>query len=423
MKKLFSKLYSPTGKTVSLLALSSLVGSVTAIISGLLVASWLLPERLGLFNAFSIFTSYIILAQIGIPSGLSRQFTFYSGQKNEVLAESLASTARFFSVILSAASLFLCGIASIYFFVIGNQDFAAGAIVIGITAAQTLYITKYIKVLYRSNNHFTKLAYIKFINTGVNLISILLVYKFLFYGLCLRAIIIALVDWYFSEKWKPLDVPMRWDKNHFKELLKIGLPIFSVASIFGLWPTFQRTIVLSLLGTKGLGLFALAIVVQNMLNTVNSTISTVSFPKMSHALGEGKKIKNILKIPLKLSFVALGIYTLILLVGWPLLPIVVKFALPKYILGVEAAQWMLLVAFVSSFAVFSNIYMVIKTNHHRLISYSLGMLVWLGFLLAHDISDITDLVIFSKALFAGMIAITIVDGIFLTYYIKSSRYN
>lgn len=421
MKKLFDKLFSPTGKTVSLVASASLVNSLIAIVSGLLVASWLLPERLGLFNAFSIFTSYIILAQIGIPSGLSRQLAFYFGQKKESLAESIASTARYFTAILSGGSLIICGLVSIYFFSIQNIEFAAGAIVIGITTAQSLYVSKYLKVLYRANNHFTKLAHITFINAGINLISIFLVYKFLFYGLCLRAILIALVDWYFSEKWKPLDVPMEWKKSNFKELLKTGLPMFSVSSIYGLWPTFQRTIVLSILGTKGLGLFALAIVVQNMLNTVNSTISTVSFPKMSHALGEGKNVREILKIPFKLSFFALGIYTLVLIVGWPLLPVIVKYALPNYVMGIEAAQWMLLVAFVSSFAVFSNIYMVIKTNHHRLISYSVGILVWLGYLFTEDINEMCDLVVFSKALLAGMIAIALVDGLFLTYYIRSNK--
>jgi O-antigen/teichoic acid export membrane protein len=420
-KKIVSKLFSPTGKTVSLVALASLMNSVIALVSGLLVASWLLPERLGLFNAFSIFTSYIILAQVGIPSGLSRQLAFYFGQQKENLAKSLASTARLFSVILSGGSLIICGLVSIYFFIIGNNDFAAGAIVIGITTAQTFYVTKYLKVLYRSNNHFTKLAHITFINSAVNLVSILLVYKFLFYGLCLRAILLALVDWYLSEKWKPLDVPLQWKKSNFKELLKRGLPMFSVSSIYGLWPTFQRTIVLSFLGTQGLGLFSLAIVVQNLLNTVNATINTVSFPKMSHALGEGKNIKEILKIPLNLSFFAFGIYTLILIVGWPLLPVVVKYALPNYVLGIEAAQWMLLVALVSSFSVFSNIYMVIKTNHHRLISYCFGILVWSVFLLIEGIGEMSDLVVFSKALLAGSIAITLIDGLFLTYYIRSNK--
>lgn len=418
---LFQKIFSPTGRAVSLVASASFVNSIVGIISGLLVARWLLPERLGLFNAFSIFTSYIILAQIGIPGGLSRQLAFYFGQKKEFLAESIASTARFFTAILSGAGLIFCGIASVYFFFIDNIDFAAGAIVIGITTAQSLYVTKYLKVLYRANNHFTKLAYISFINAGVNLISILFVYKYLFYGLCLRAILLALVDWSFSEKWKPLDVPMHWKKEEFKELLKIGLPIFSVASIFGLWPTFQRTIILSMLGTKGLGLFALSIVLQNMLNSVNTTINTISFPKMAHALGEGRRVKEILKIPFKLSFVAFGIYGLTLVIGWPLLPVVVKYALPNYVRGVEAAQWMLLVALVSSFAVFSNIYMVIKTNHHRLVSYSIGIVVWLIYLFAQDISKIDDLAVFSKALLAGMAAIALVDGLFISYYIRSDK--
>jgi len=419
-----SKIKMSSGnKTIALVTSSNLISNVVAIISGLIVASWMLPEDLGLFNALSIFSSYIILLQLGMPSGLSRELPFNFGQENLEHAHDLAATAKYFMIALALGILLLCIIPAIYFFFIEKYDYALGSLVVGITSAQTFYSTKYLKILYRADNHFNKLARISLISTFVNLISLVLVYEYLFYGLCLRAIILVGVDWYFTEKWKPLNVEAKFCWKNFKELSRVGMPIYFVANIYGLWPTFQRTIVLSMLGTKGLGIYALANIVQNMLGTFNNTIASISFPKMSLAFGQGKSIVEVFKIPAKLTMVSILIYTLILIVGWPLLPKIVALLLPNYIEGVEAAQWMFVVAVVSSLGIFSNIYMVIKKNHHRLISYSIGMTVWISYIMIHSISSVADLVVFSKALLYGYIAVTISDAFFYYSYFKDIKWR
>lgn len=421
MRQFFTKKVSSGNKTIALVTVSNLVSNVVAIVSGLIIARWMLPEELGLFNALSIFSSYIILIQLGIPSGFSRELPFYFGQGKEEYAHNLAATAKYFMVVLSIGILLLCLIPAVYFLFTCDYDYSLGAIVIGITSAQTFYSTKYLKLLYRADNHFNQLANITLINTLVNLLSIVLVYYFLFYGLCLRAILLVLVDWYFTEKWKPIQVNAKFNWDHFKELSRVGIPIYFVANIYGLWPTFQRTMVLSMLGTKGLGIYALANIVQNMLSTFNSAISSISFPKMSMAYGQGKTRKQVLKMPFKLVIVSILIYSVTLLIGWPLLPKVVAVVLPNYMEGVAASQWMFVVALVSSLSVFSNIYMVFKKNHHRLISYSFGMLVWFLFIISHSITSVADLVVFSKALLLGYIAVNLCDGCFYYYYIKHDK--
>ena len=416
MKKLYTK-----NKSVALVTLASLLDSFVSIISGLLIARWLLPEDLGMFNALSIFTSYIILAQIGIPSGLSRELPFNFGQKKEAYAIKLAGTSKYFMILISFIILGICSLLSIYYLIVANYQYAVGVFVIGVTSAQAFYVTKYLKILYRSDNHFKQLAKIDFINTFVNLLSVYLVYKYLFYGLCLRTIILAIVDYYFTDKWKPLQTKAKFDWEDFKVLSRVGMPIYFVANIYGLWPTFQRTMILSMLGTKGLGIYALANIVQGMLSVFNNSISSISFPKMSLAYGQGKSIMQVLKIPAKLVLVSLAIYSLILVVGWILLPPIVAFFLPNYMAGVEAAQWMFAVALVSSLGIFANIYMVIKKNHHRLISYSVGIGVWLLYILLNPVTTINNLVTFSQALLLGMITVSIVDFCFYFSYWKNEN--
>lgn len=413
------KFLASGNKTLAFVTFANLTNSVIAIVTGLIVARWMIPEELGVFNSFSIFTSYIILAQLGIPSGLSRELPFYFGKNEPGKAQEFASTAKYFLLLISVIVFSICFFASIYFFICNNFTYALGALVVGATSFQGIYISKYLKVLYRSEKHFYFLSKINFINSIVNLISLILVYKFLFYGLCFRALLIVLVDWYFTNKWKPLVAKASFNWSNFKELSKVGMPMYIVSNIYSLWPTFQRTYVLSVLGVKGLGIYALANVVQNMLSTFNNTISSMSFPQMSKAYGEGKKIKEIMLIPLKPFLISIVVYSLMLIIGWSLLPQVVDWLLPNYIDGVPAAQWMFVVALISSFGVFSNIFMVIKKNHHRLVGFSVGLLVWFIYLSFHAINGIEDLFVFSQSIIVGLLCITISDFIFYFRYIRN----
>lgn len=405
-------------KTLAFVSFANLTNSVIAIVSGLIVARWLLPEELGVYNAFSIFTSYIILAQIGIPSGLSRELPFYFGKNEPDKALEFASTSKYFLLLISIIVFCFCSLVSIYFFFTQNYPYAIGGLVIGVTSFQGIYVSKYLKVLYRSENHFFNLAKIDLINSLINLISVFLVYKYLFYGLFIRAIVIALVDWYFTNKWKPITAKASFKWKNFKALSRVGMPIYFVANIYGLWPTFQRTFVLSVLGAKGLGLYALANIVQGMLSTFNNAISSMSFPLMSKAYGEGKKLKDIMLIPFKPFLISFGVYTILLFVGWSLLPYVVEFLLPNYVEGIHAAQWMFVVALVSAFGVFSNIFMVVQKNHHRLVGFTLGILAWFVYLRSQSIQDISDLVVFSQAVLVGLVFITVSDFVFYFLYLK-----
>ena len=104
-----------TGNMILFTSGASLIGNVLTMISGLLVARWMLPEELGYFNSFSILTSYIILVQLGIPSGLSRELPFYMGKGQRKDVEELAATAQFFGSFIGVL-VFICSVIAALFF-------------------------------------------------------------------------------------------------------------------------------------------------------------------------------------------------------------------------------------------------------------------------------------------------------------------
>lgn len=365
------------GRVMALTSISGLISNFLTIVSGLLVARWLLPQQLGLFNGFSIVISYIILVQLGIPSGLSRDYPYYLGQSKKERSFELAAVASYWSLLIGIVVLVVTAIISVYFLVVKNYQFAAGVITIGISCFQTFYVTKYLRILFRSNNDFNKLALINISVAVVSFLSIFFVKEFGFYGLCLRTIAIAFFDFGISWKFKPVSITPRWSRIDFVSLLKVGMPIYWVANIFSLWPIVQRTLVVFMGGTKALGLYGLALMVENGMNIISSSIGSVAFPKMSLAWGKTHRFKDLIDIVLKPVMAGFLLNAAVVVAGWFILPYFIKFLLPNFVDGTMAAQWSLLVGLLSIFNVFSNIYMVVQKNMYRLTSYLTGFSIWL----------------------------------------------
>lgn len=403
-------------KAILLVTISNVVSNVLTIISGLLVARWMLPAELGVFNSFSILTSYIILVQMGIPSGLSRQFPFYMGMNSEDKATDMASVSATWSISLGTITLLIAGGVGVWLFWAGQYEYAAGACVVGITSFEGFFVTKHLKILYRSNNDFAKLSRITLAIGFVSFASIVLVSLYGFYGLCLRTLIVFIFNLILTLVWLPVRLQFSWNRETFKELFRVGMPIYTVANIYSLWPVIQRTWVLYSGGAQALGLFGLALIVESSLGVLTTSISGVVFPKMSLAWGQGCSVRDLLKIVVRPAIAGFLICLFVAVVGWWLLPYFVELLLPNYQDGLDAARVSLLVGSVAVLSVFSNVYMIVQRNRHRLISYVTGFVVWAISLVILLETRGFELIHFPLAMLVAYAGIYAVDFYFLRRY-------
>lgn len=362
---------------IAYLSFSNLISNVITIISGLFVAKWLLPSELGFFNGFALFSSYIILLQMGVPSALGREYPLFISKNDAQKAKTIAEVSHCYQLFLSLLILFISAIIAAYFVILGDYEYASGTIVVGITSFEVLYVGKYLQILYRSHNYFNKLSLINVLTSIGGGVSIFFVWKYGFYGLCIRSCIIFLINFYFTLLWKPVRIDLKWDWVVLKELLKVGMPIFWVSNLYSMWPNIQRTFVLTFFGTNALGLYALSTIVQSSMSIITNSLSTIVFPRMVVAYGEGKSIKDILHNHTKFIFGTFFINSTFCLLGWFLLPILVELFIPNYYEGISAARWMLLVGLFDVFGVYSNIYMVINKSFDRMISFLFGIIIWI----------------------------------------------
>lgn len=392
------------------LSSSSIISTGLNVVSGLFVTKWMMPEELGSFNSFTLISGYLILFQLGIPSGLGRELPYFLGIGDKEKAYGYAGVANYWQGILGSVIFAICVIISL-FYLLSERNFqmSAGVFVIGAITFQVLYTTKYLKVLFRTNKDFNKLSWINIINAFVSLGGIVFVWAFGFLGLCLRALIGALIDFMVTYSWRPIKVKAVWKRQPFMDLFKLGLPMYGVANVYSLWPLIQRTLILTLGGKGALGLFALATMVEAAAKTVSNSMNVVMYPTMATAWGRGYSVGQIFQVVLKPFGLALIFYLVVIPVGWYLLPAFVDGFIPNYKEGVEAAQWMLVVGGLSLTGAYANVYNVVKDQKNRLINYLSGIFTWLiCVLILYDIRGF-QLVIFVQSMVAALVVMMILN--------------
>jgi len=411
-----------TSSMIIYLGSAQMISNVIRIISGILVARFVLPEMLGTFNGIGIIMGYLPILQLGVMNGLNRELPYCFGKGEIEKAKGYASVAQFWEVALSSVAFTVLTLIAIYYLFNSQYLYAAGFFSFGLSSIYHYYGQNYLQILFRTNHDFNKLSNIALIIAFVSLITVGLVWKWQFYGLCIRSIVLIAVEMYFLWKWKPLFVIPKWNTIRMKEIVKVGMPIFIVGIVYALWTTLQNTMVLKMGGAEQFGLFALAVMIENSMAIVEHSVSQVIYPKMAYEFGSGKGINELMKISFKpILFVFIFLIPSVLL-AWYILPFAIKILLPNYMNGIEAARWTMLLILVAIWGVNNNIFNVIKKQKDFLISIIAGMVVFMVALLGLYNLKGFSLVIFPQAMLIGKMAQLIIAYLFIQNYKRNPNF-
>jgi O-antigen/teichoic acid export membrane protein len=390
-----------TSSMIIYLGSAQMISNVMRIVSGILVARFVLPEMLGTFNGIGIIMGYLPILQLGVMNGLNRELPYCFGKGEIEKAKRYAAVAQFWEMALASMAFTVLTLIAIYCLFQSQYLYAAGFFTYGLSSIYHYYGLNYLQILFRTNHDFNKLSNIALIIAFVSLISVILVWKWQFYGLCIRSILLVVIEMYFLWKWKPLFVFPAWNFQAIKEITKIGVPIFIVGIVYSLWTTLQNSMVLKLGGAEQFGLFALAVMIENSMSIVEHSVSQVIYPKMAFEYGSGKGINELVKISFKPIFYVFISLIPFILIAWYILPFAIKILLPNYMNGIEAARWTMLLILVAIWGVNNNIFNVVKKQKDFLISIMAGMVVFMIALLGLYHLEGFSLVIFPQSMLIG----------------------
>ncbi len=362
-------------KLLARFASSQLISTFLRLISGLLVVKLIDPETYGSFTGVGVYLGFILVGQGGIINGLSRELPYELGRGNSELSNEMASSVYVFSFLLSliASSIFL--FFGVFEILQGNSISAYIYFTYVILAAFHLINVQFLPTLYRTNNDFDSLAKQKIYIGLANLFSVLIIFFYGLYGLLIRAILLAFVEFGLLYLNKPFSLSFRYKIEYIKRLFKTGLPIFLVGMVNLLWITIVKGSIFKLGGPLNYGLYALSIIIENVFGVIPNSFAKVIYPKMAIMLGKGIPIPRIIKFSIKPLVKQFFIMLALATIGVYMLPIIVPIILPEYSEGILAAQWMLFFPVSQSFSSLNSIFNVLKKQKWYMISLLCGVLM------------------------------------------------
>ena len=356
-------------------ASSQMIATALRLISGLLVVRLIEPEIYGEFTGVGVYLGFLLVGQGGIINGLSRELPYELGRKNFKFGTEITSSAFVFTIIISVLASLIFLFFGIRELLLTNYKISLIYMTYVILASLNLLNVQFLPTLYRTNNDFDSLSRQKIYVGVCNLLSVILIWFYSLYGLLIRAMLLATIEFFLLYNKRPIIFYFKYNFKHIKYLFKTGLPIYVVGMINLLWNTIVKSLIFNIGGALSYGYFALSLIVENVFGIIPISLAKVIYPKMSIMLGQGEPISKIIKFSIKPLFFQFLLMLFLAIIGVYLLPIIVPIILPNYIDGILAAQWMLFIPVAQSFTSLNSIYNVLKKQKWYLISLLFGAFI------------------------------------------------
>ena len=370
------------------------------LIAGIVVGRYVAPEVLGKFGAFGLVLGYVPFLQLGVLNGLNRELPYYIGKGDQTRVLSLASAGQFWACLIGGViGLMLLGLSG-WNVLSGNWENAVGWAVHAVLCFLIFYNTYYLQMTYRTSHDFARLAISKVFESTASVLLIVLVVWWGFYGLCLKALLVAMVSLGILFYWCPIRVHPKWNLMEIKHLFKIGCPIFVVGQVYAYWGVMLSTVLLTELGKEGLGLYAIVTMAMAAMDTIPVAIGQIVYPRMAQEWGRDPSVKSLIRVaykPILYSF--FGMIPCLIVATYCVDP-AIRFLIPKYAGAVSATQWGIWIALISCLGPINNVFNVVRRQKLFFVAIALGIgatFIALKVLLFNQVS----LVAFPQALLIG----------------------
>jgi len=370
------------GRVMFVFAGGNAIASIIGMASGLLTARLVEPADLGLFNGFKLILAYLPFVQMGIINGLSRELPYHAARNELVAAQGLAATAMTWMLWAASVSgivvLILGGRAG----VLGNWKHALGWLTM-VECVFFLFMSRYLEATFQATSNFERLAKVRVTMAFSHFLLLILVWKYHFWGLCLRVVLVEQIAFWMLWNLRPFKVRLQFDRKNLGLLMRTGFPIFLCGQTYGWWEALNKTLILKDLGKEQFGFYAVSLLVLQFGSILPVALAQITYPKMCEMYAAVPRIGVLIRYTLGPSFLLF----LAMLCGWlvvrylHVIPKFLSLVLPKYINGTEAAEWTLLFVALRSFGAVMMIFNAIKKQWYRLGAILIGVATYITFYL------------------------------------------
>ena len=352
-----TKKYFTYNKTTLLFGSSNFTLLVFNSVFSLFILKYVSPEDLGYYNKVVLISSYLVLMSFSVGVIVQKEVPgLLSINKQEEAFIILKNVKGYFLVILIPSTIFLLAY-SVYSFVSHNYILSLSSLLILVNIWQSIYVNKYLKLLYRTSNEFNKLSKSQFLSSLIYLPSIISLILFNYIGLYLKHLYTLVFEIIYLTINAPYRLKAGFERQIIYRILKESLPIFLVNIFFNYYFLIISTFFAFYFDNKAFGFFSLFFLIVSAFNKLIVSVEKVFYVSFSETVHKkedaSKAIQKFLKNTL---FPFLTIYILSLLILNIFLDNFILRHVPKYADAVEIIKLSLIYVSFLFFKFFNVIY-------------------------------------------------------------------
>jgi hypothetical protein len=396
----------------------SLLASMIGFVASLLQARLVAPSDLGILRLVGIPLGYMIWLHLGVYDGIIRELPFWIGKGDKARAYHYASVAQGWNLLLSAAAGAVFLALSVSSLMRGDYPLAAAWATQVVAATSAFYCDFYLAATYRMGVDFARLAWFRTVQSIASLALVALIPVFHFYGICLRAALVALVGIGLLHHYRPLRVQPAWSWPDLRHLVRIGLPSSLVGYVFSaLWVTVEATLVFRHFGVRGLGLYSVTQTAITAIAILPESVCFFYWPRMSERFGQTASLAAALRMTYIPVVAMLAGSVPILAVAWHLCGPAVSVLLPQYVDAIPLLQWGTLVATSRILAPPLFAFFVVRKQYYYAIAGACGFGIYY-LILQSALTATARIEIFPQTMVVGRVAMTLAGYGFLWHLVR-----
>ena len=306
------------------------------------------PHSMGIWSLLLVVVGYSKYTSLGVNNALVFRVPFFLSKGDKKSVDEISDTVFSFSLIGSLIASFAIIIFTIIFCHNVSPVLKTGLFAISIFVVIERLYAFYIVSL-RARNNFSAVSKAVLFDAVIFLIlTITLVKYFKLYGLYATVCLTTIFNIFFIRKFAHYSVHLSFNFKRLVGIIKYGLPIFLSGFSNFFLRSIDRIMIAAMLGVSEVGYYSIALMARSQMVGFANNFASVTIPAMLGTYAKEEKIEHIRKFvtvsPNTISYLIAPVLGLIFFSIEPF----VKLVLPQYIMGIVAAEVLLLDIFFRS---------------------------------------------------------------------------
>lgn len=372
---------------------SSLLGVPVSLITGFVAFRSVDPYYMGVWSTVLVFETYVNILRLGIVNGMNRELPYSLGAGENEKAFSYLRTTYSYTLTNIAVILLITPVVFLYFEHTPEYYFALFVLVFRVII---MFYSTFLSGTFRSNDDFNKLSNVQFTMLLVKLLLVPMVFLG-FYGFVLMQAFIVMINAGMLHYYRPFKLSPRFEWGTFKELAKIGLPMFITSYAISFIDTIPRLYIVKQGNEELMGLYSPVFMLLSTATMLPNVISSYVYPKFSYKMGAGNDRRLLWGVLLKMYLVSFLALLVISWIGYLSLDYFVML-FPKY---ANSLPYLQLAIFIIPFLMFKmgNTLSAVYKSYSTLVYYAIiYFIVQTGSLFVSALfeNDVLRIVIYSQ---------------------------